>query len=83
MENNLKNNLFAVHLKDCKSTMKVLVTQSCLTLCRFMDYSLLVFFAHGVSKARILEWVASPSPRDPYYVPLIYVSVFCASTMLF
>ena len=83
MENNLKKNLFAIHLKDCKSSMKVLVAKSCLTLCNCMDYSLLVLFVHETSQARILEWVAFPFPRNPYYVPLVCVSVFCASTMLF
>ena len=64
MENNLKKNLFAIHLKDCKSSMKVLVAKSCLTLCNCMDYSLLVLFVHETSQARILEWVAFPSPED-------------------
>ena len=36
----------------------VLATQSCLTLCDPMDYSLLVSSVHGISQARILEWVA-------------------------
>ena len=35
-----------------------LVTQSCLTLCDPMDYSLLGSSVHGVSQARILEQVA-------------------------
>ena len=46
-------------------TMKVKVTQSCLTLCDPMDYTV-----HGILQARILEWVAFPfsmgssQPRD-------------------
>ena len=32
-------------------TMKVKVTQSCLTLCDPMDYTV-----HGILQARILEW---------------------------
>ena len=36
------------------------VTQSCLTLCDPMDYTV-----HGILQARILEWVAFPSPGDP------------------
>ena len=36
-------------------TMKVKVTQSCLTLCDPMDYTV-----HGILQARILEWVAFP-----------------------
>ena len=47
------------------SLMKVKVTQSCLTLCDPMDYTV-----HGILQARILEWVAIPifrgssQPRD-------------------
>ena len=33
--------------------LKVKVTQSCLTLCDPMDYTV-----HGILQARILEWVA-------------------------
>ena len=39
--------------------MYVKVTQSCLTLCDPMNYTV-----HGILKARILEWVAYPSPED-------------------
>ena len=35
------------------------VTQSCLTLCDPMDYTVL-----GILQARILEWVGFPSPGD-------------------
>ena len=38
--------------------VKVLVTQSCLTLCGPMDCSLLGSSVHGIFQARILEWVA-------------------------
>ena len=38
--------------------MKVKVTQSCLTLCNRMDYTV-----HGILQARILEWVAFPFSR--------------------
>ena len=37
--------------------VKVLVAQSCLTLCNPMDCSLPGFFVCGISQARILEWV--------------------------
>ena len=40
--------------------VKVLVTQSCLTLCHPMDYSLPDSSVHGSFQARILEWVAIP-----------------------
>ena len=47
-------------LMDCKW---VLVTQSCLTLCDHMDYSLPGPSVHGILQARILEWVAIPFSR--------------------
>ena len=36
----------------------MIVTQSCLTLCNPMEYSLPVSSVHGILQARILEWVA-------------------------
>ena len=42
----------------------VLVTQSCLTLCDPMDCDLPSSSVHEISQARILEWVAIPSPGD-------------------
>ena len=44
--------------KDAKSL------QSCLTLCNPMDCSLPGSSVHGILQARILEWVAMPSPGD-------------------
>ena len=38
--------------------VKVLVTQSCLSLCYPMDYSPSGSSVHGILQARILEWVA-------------------------
>ena len=38
--------------------MKVKVTQSCLTLCDLMDYTVC-----GILQARLLEWVAFPFSR--------------------
>ena len=43
--------------------MKVLVPQSCLTLCDPMDYSPPGSSIHGILQARTLEWVAVPSSR--------------------
>ena len=40
--------------------MKVKVTQSCLTLCDPMDYTV-----HGILQTRILEWVTFPFSRVP------------------
>ena len=39
--------------------MKVKVSQSCPTLCKPTDFTV-----HGILQARILEWVAFPSPGD-------------------
>ena len=39
--------------------MKVKVAQLCPTLCDPMDY-----IVHGILQARILEWVATPFPRE-------------------
>ena len=35
------------------------LAQSCLTVCNPMDYTV-----HGIPQAKILEWVAVPSPGD-------------------
>ena len=43
--------------------MKVLVSQSCPTLCNSVDCSSPGLSVHGILQARILEWVASSS-RD-------------------
>ena len=43
--------------------MKVLVTQSCPTLCNPMDCSPPGSSVHGVLQARILEWVTIPFSR--------------------
>ena len=44
--------------------MKVLVAQSCLTLCDLMDCNTPGSSVHGSLQARILEWVACPHPGD-------------------
>ena len=49
-----------------KCEVKVLVTQSCLTLCDPMDCSLPGSSVHGILQARILEWVASPFSRASF-----------------
>ena len=51
--------------------MKVLVTQSCLTLCDPMDYTV-----HGILQARILEWLAVLFSRG-YSQPRDRIQVFC------
>ena len=44
--------------KLCGHSLKVKVTQSCLTLCDSMVYRV-----HGILQARILQWVAVPFSR--------------------
>ena len=44
-------------------SQKVLVTQSCLTLCHPIDCSLPGSSVNGISQARILEWLAIPFSR--------------------
>ena len=46
-----------------KVKVKVLVAQSCLTLCDPTDCSLPGSSIHGILQARILEWVAIPFSR--------------------
>ena len=43
--------------------MKVLIVQSCPTLCDSMGCSLQGSSVHGILQARILEWVTIPSPK--------------------
>jgi len=40
------------------TNLGVKVTQSCLTICNLMDYTV-----HGILQAKILEWVAFPFSR--------------------
>ena len=67
----IANNLPFTSYENTES-VKVKVTQLCLTLCDPMDYTV-----HGILQARILEWVAIPfsrgssQPRDQTQVSLI------------
>ena len=47
------------NMDTLRAVVKVTVTQSSLTLCNPMDYTV-----HGVLQARVLEWAAFPSPGD-------------------
>ena len=40
--------------------------QLSLTLCNPVDHSSLGSSVHGISQAKILEWVAMPSSRGPF-----------------
>ena len=59
-----------IHIYQHIAYMKVLITQSCPTLCDPMDCSPTGTSVHGVLQARIQEWVAisfsreSSQPRD-------------------
>ena len=63
-----------------------LVTQSCLTLWNLTDCSLLCSSVHGISQARIVEWVAvsfsrgSSRPRDRTLVSCIAGGFFTDGT---
>ena len=43
--------------------VKLLFTQSCLTLCDLMDYNPPGFSVHEILQARIVEWIAIPFSR--------------------
>ena len=58
---NTKNSSWVLFFKKWK--VKVLVTQSCGTLCDPMDSSPPGSSVHGILQGRILEWVASPFSR--------------------
>ena len=46
------------------SHVRAKLLQFCLTLCDSMGYNLPGSSAHGILQARILVWVAFPSPGD-------------------
>ena len=61
-----------------------LVAKLCSTLCDSMDHSPPGSSLHGISQARILEWVAFPSPwdlPDPMIQPvsLVLATIFFTS----
>ena len=47
--------------------VKVLVAQSCQTLCNPMNWSLPGSSVHGILQARILEWIAIPFSRGSFW----------------
>ena len=51
VQTNIKQELYGY-------TVYVLVTQSCLTLCDYMDCNLPGSSVHGIFQARVLEWIA-------------------------
>ena len=62
--------------------VKVLVAQSCPTLCDPRDCSLPGSSVHGILQARILEWVAIPFSRGPSQ-PRDWTQVSCIAGKFF
>ena len=56
-----------IHSSRLDMKVKVLVAQSCLTLCNPMDCSPPGSSVHGILQARILERVAMPLSRDLFH----------------
>ena len=75
-EASLDTAIFSVEIKDiwlsiigvCMCILKVLVAQSCPTLCNPMDCSLPGSSVHGIFQARILDWVAISYPGILYLI---------------
>ena len=63
-------------------SMKVLVTQSCPTLCDPMDCSPLDVSVHGILQARILDWAAFPFYRGSSW-PRDRTQVSCTAGRFF
>ena len=61
------------HHRGAVAVVCCLGAQSCLTLCDPLDCSPPGFPVHGISQARILEWVAMPSSRA-YWLPMFNTS---------
>ena len=59
----LKYTKYCTQHSICINSSCCLVTKSCPTLFDPIDYSLPGSFVHGISQARILEWVAIPLSR--------------------
>ena len=55
--------IFSQHCIPGKSCVCVLLIQSCLTICKPVDYSLPGSSVHVILQARILEWTAIPFSR--------------------
>ena len=62
-EEEINNYIWKNKYSSAWKNFKVLVTWSCPTLCNLMDSSPPGSFVHGISQARILEWVAISSSR--------------------
>ena len=56
--------VFTVQQSESAMKVKVLVSKSCLTLCDPMECNPPGSSVRGILQARILGWVAVPSPGD-------------------
>ena len=65
-----------------KKILKVLVTQSYLTLCNPMDYSPPGSSVHGILQERVLEWVAIAFSRGSSQ-PMDQTQVSCTAGRFF
>ena len=65
--------------------MVLCCTQSCLTLCSPMDFSLPGFSIHGIFQARILAWFAIPYSRGSFWTrdPTCISCVSCTGSGFF
>ena len=66
IDSKLENNISYLILQDPSpdSYCCCLITESCLTLYNLVDYSPPGSFAHGISQARILEWIVISFARE-------------------
>ena len=72
-------------VKECgvfKGKLYVLVAQSCLSLCDPVDCSWPGSSVHGISQARILEWVAIPFCKGSSW-PRDWIQVSCTADRFF
>ena len=59
---------FLLRIGSCAKREIHSVARSCPTLCDTMDYTPLCSHVHGISRARILEWVAIPFSRGSSWI---------------
>ena len=62
--------------------VKMLVAQSCPTLCDPIDCSLPGSSVHGILQARILEWVAIAFSREIYQTRGLNLGLLCGRQIL-
>ena len=79
--NNLNGKIIWKIIDTCRH-MYIYLTQWCPTLCDPTDCSLPVCSVHGVSQARILEWVAIPFSRGSSW-PRDQTQVSCTAGRYF